>query len=83
MGIIRDYLCLIKIKSKLDKLKKIKVPSKEFSRFKYGNYRIHDLLKNIIPNSKTLFNSFLKWIIRDNWQIDAGPHKLLDLIKVF
>ena len=83
MGIIRDYLCPIKIKSKLDKLKKIKVPSKEFSRFKYGNYIIHDLLKNIIPNSKTLFNSFLKWIIRDNWQIDAGPYKLLDLIKVF
>ena len=40
-------------------------------------------LKNIITNSKTLFSGFLKWIIHDNWQIDAGLHKLLDLIKVF
>ena len=61
----------MQIKPKLNKLKNIRVPSKAFSRFKYGNHLIHDLLKNIIPNSKTLFNLFLKWFICDNWQIHA------------
>ncbi len=81
MGIIRDYLCPIKIKSKLDKLKNISVQSKAFSRFKYGNHLIYDLLKNIIPNSNTLFNSFRYYSAILTYCFDYKKSKLTKLYK--